>query len=216
MAFTVDEQYTDMGFGKKWQVDLYQESTRIASYGAGLEVDWTQVVSAIRNMTSKEARKFVGNILRTAGRKHIKKPVQEEIKQRYPGGKTYPRNKGRKSGWFKGKQYGPLWKDVKMSVYKNRNGVNVSLFSPKKGQNRWCVAMWLNDGTNERGNERSKYKYHSGSKTRSFLNASGRMSRGRIVPTHYFENIARAGLATAAESVPQDISRILAEKFNQK
>ena len=208
----IKEQF---GFTNSKQVELYKEAVRIANYGAGLEIDWTSVVSAIQNMTNKEARKFVGKCLRDAGRKYIRKPVQQEIKRRYPGGKVDPRNKGRKSGVLRGIQYGPLWKDVKMTVYKNRNGVNVSLFSPKKGQNRWCVAMWLNDGTNERRSSRSEYKYNTTTKGKDFVRARGQFNRGRITPSNYFETVARQGLFAASNSVAQDISHALANRFNQ-
>lgn len=204
------------GFTNSKQIELYKSAVRISNYGAGLEMDWTSVVNAIRNMSNKDARNFVGKMLRQAGRRYIKKPVQQEIKRRYPGGKVDPRNKGRKSGVLRGVQYGPLWKDVKMTVYKNRNGVNVSLFSPKKGQNRWCVAMWLNDGTNERRSSRSEYKYNTTTKGKDFIRAVGKYNRGRITPSNYFEAVARQGLFTASNSVAQDISRGLVDRFNRK
>ena len=188
--------------------------TRDIAVSYGLEVDWSQVVASINRMTNKDARSAVAKILRSSARKYIRKPVQAEVKKRYPGGKKYPKNKGRKSGMLKGVQYGPLYKDVKLSVYKNRRGVNVSLFSPKKGANRWCVLMWLNDGTHERGNKRSTYKYNKETKGKDFIRRNGNEYRGRIAPSDFFEEVAVGGLAEAANFSASEFGRVLVNRFN--
>jgi hypothetical protein len=182
--------------------------------GDGVQVDWSRVVSAIQRMDNKEAQKTVKSIMRKTGNK-IKKPVAEEIKRLYPGGKKYPRNKGRKTGVLRGVQYGPLFKDVKMSVYKNSKGVNVSLFSPKKKQNRWSVLMWLNDGTNERANKRSIYAKSAKSRKKVFLSSNGQ-NRGRIIPAHFFEQVAEQNLQSAADYSASEFSRMLVAQFNKK
>ena len=182
--------------------------------GDGVQVDWSRVVSAIQRMDNKEAQKTVKSIMRKTGNK-IKKPVAEEIKRLYPGGKKYPRNKGRKAGVLRGVQYGPLFKDVKMSVYKNSKGVNVSLFSPKKKQNRWSVLMWLNDGTNERANKRSIYAKSAKSRKKVFLSSNGQ-NRGRIIPAHFFERVAEQNLQSAADYSASEFSRMLVAQFNKK
>ena len=182
--------------------------------GDGVQVDWSRVVSAIQRMDNKEAQKTVKSIMRKTGNK-IKKPVAEEIKRLYPGGKKYPRNKGRKTGVLRGVQYGPLFKDVKMSVYKNSKGVNVSLFSPKKKQNRWSVLMWLNDGTNERANKRSIYAKSAKSRKKVFLSSNGQ-NRGRIIPVHFFEQVAEQNLQSAADYSASEFSRMLVAQFNKK
>ena len=182
--------------------------------GDGVQVDWSRVVSAIQRMDNKEAQKTVKSIMRKTGNK-IKKPVAEEIKRLYPGGKKYPRNKGRKAGVLRGVQYGPLFKDVKMSVYKNSKGVNVSLFSPKKKQNRWSVLMWLNDGTNERANKRSIYAKSAKSRKKVFLSSNGQ-NRGRIIPAHFCEQVAEQNLQSAADYSASEFSRMLVAQFNKK
>lgn len=181
--------------------------------GNGVSVDWSKVVASFQRMTNADARKAAKQIMRKAGNK-IKKPVQEVIKQRYPGGKKYPRNKGRKSGMLKGVQYGSLYKDVKMSVYKNAKGVNVSLFSPKQKQNRWCVLMWLNDGTNERGAQRSIYTKTSKSRRKQFASSSG-MNRGKLSPAKFFEDVAQGNTNSAAEFAAVEFERKLVQQFNK-
>ena len=181
----------------------------------GMSVDWSKVVSAINRMTNNDARKAVRSVLRKAGNQ-IKKPVANEVKRLYPGGKHYPRNKGRKSGVLRGVKYGPLYKDVKMSVYKSVKGVNVSIFSPRKGQNRWCVLMWQNDGTNERANKRSIYTKVSKSRKKVFLSTNGNQSRGRIQPAHFFEDVAQAQLNQAANYAANEFSRVLVAQYNKQ
>ena len=182
--------------------------------GDGVSVDWSQVVAALNRMNNNDARKAVKSIMRKTGNR-IKKPVASEVKRLYPGNKKYPRNPGRKSGMLRGVKYGPLYRDVKMSVYKNAKGVNVSLFSPKKGNNRWAVLMWQNDGTNERGIKRSTYIKTSQSRKRVFYSANGN-SRGRIQPSHFFEETAQANLQSAADFSAKEFSRVLVDQFNKK
>ena len=181
--------------------------------GTGMSVDWTRVVASLQRMTNNDARKAVRQIKRKAGTK-IRKPIQADIKQRYPGGKKYPRNKGRKKGMLRGVQYGPLYKDVKMSVYKNSKGVNVSLFSPKQKQNRWCVLMWLNDGTNQRSSQRSIYTKISKSRKKLFLATNG-MNRGRLNPVRFFESVAQSNVQSASEYAAQEFERKLVQQFNK-
>lgn len=181
----------------------------------GMSVDWSQVVSAINRMNSNDARKAVRSVLRKTGNK-IKKPVASQIKRLYPGGKRYPRNKGRKAGMLRGVKYGPLYRDVKMSVYRNVKGVNVSIFSPKRGKNRWCVLIWQNDGTNERANKRSIYAKVSRSRKKVFLATNGNQSRGRIQPAHFFEDMAASQLQQAASYSAGEFSRVLVQQYNRQ
>ena len=181
----------------------------------GMSVDWSKVVSALNRMTNYDARKAMRSVLRKAGNQ-IKKPVANEVKRLYPGGKYYPRNKGRKAGVLRGVKYGPLYKDVKMSVYKSVKGVNVSIFSPRKGQNRWCVLMWQNDGTNERANKRSIYTKVAKTRKKVFLSTNGNQSRGRIQPAHFFENVAQAQLNQAANYAANEFSRVLVAQYNKQ
>ena len=102
-----------------------------------------------------------------------------------------------------------------MSVYKNSKGVNVSLFSPKKKQNRWSVLMWLNDGTNERASKRSIYAKSANSRKKVFLSSNGQ-NRGRITPAHFFEQVAEKNLQSAADYSASEFSRMLVAQFNKK
>lgn len=214
MSYSVyDPSGTMREFAELEQFSTFMR-TRDIAVNYGLVVDWSQVVASINRMTNKDARSAVAKILRSSARKYIRQPVQKEVKRRYPGNKKYPKNKGRKSGMLKGVQYGPLYKDVKLSVYKNRRGVNVSLFSPKKGANRWCVLMWLNDGTHERGNKRSTYKYKKETKRKDFIRRNGNEYRGKIAPSDFFQEVAVGGLQQASNFAASEFGRVLVNRFN--
>lgn len=192
----------------------------IGSGSDGVSIDWSDTVAAIQRMDPKNARKLVKRVLREAG-KVIKVPVQQEIKRLYPGGKFYPRDPNRKPGMFKGQKRDPLYKAVKVYVYKNAHGLNVNIYPPKKKRDVGLVlAEWLEAGTDERGHKRSTYKSvtlkggHK-SKHRYFTNYNGQY-RGRISPAHYFDRTANENLGRAADYAEAEFPKKLADQFNNK
>ena len=232
--------FTDYKTGNSWGFENTEQWQQFSKQyyelnGSGIEVDWSAVARSIRNMTNNDARKAVKRIIRQSANK-IKKPVQAEIKSRYPGGKKYPKNPGRKSGYLRGKHYGPLYKDVKVSVYKNAQGASVSLFSPKNpAKNRWCVLIWQNDGTEERTAKRSIYQkattyghkswWWNGQMRHSYQRKNGKMSflanreapsRGRLSPSHFFETTAQASLNQSADFAAAEFQRVFVTQFNKQ
>lgn len=198
MAFTEDLGYVVIGSGSD-----------------GVSIDWSDTVAALQRMDPKNTRKLVKKVLREAA-KAIKIPVQQDIKRLYPGGKFYPRDPNRKPGMFKGQKRDPLYKAVKICVYKNAHGVNVNLFPPKKKRDVGLVlAEWLESGTEERGHKRSTYKSKNKSKHRYFTGYNGQY-RGRISPAHFFDRTANENLERAAEIAEQEFQNKLAEQFNKK
>lgn len=175
-----------------------------------------------------------------AGATVIKKREQERVKQihckspefknKYPGRKRkYPNQKGHVHGMLRGVDYGALTKDIKVRVYRNGGGANVSLYSQKK-QNRWCVLMWLNEGTSPRGTKRSTYQntYDYGYKqwrykgqtyvsmrraTGKAFAASNGANRGQIPAMEYFLPTAKAALAEADMKVGKRLVEGICKNF---
>ena len=187
----------------------------------GVTYDFSEVKDALERIDGKSLKKTFKKIFRQAGNK-IKKPIQAKVKTH-----PWPRKRGEykerpNSGILKGKYYGPLWKDVKMSVYKNAKGVNVSLFENKKKDNRWCVLMWLNDGTEERGNARSTYeKTATGKRFKHYNTREGiyrfnyhfGVYRGKIRSSHFFEQTAGSAVTSAEGWASSEFGKRIIEAY---
>ena len=186
----------------------------------GLSIDWSDTVAALERMDPKKTRSLVRRVLREAG-KVIELPVKQELKSLYPGGKKYPRDPNRKSGYFKGQKRKPLYRYARVYVYKNAHGVCVSIYPNRKRKRDIgdLLAEWLDAGTNERGSLRTTYKSRGirGHKTkkRYFTNYNGPY-RGRLSPANYFKPVANDALERAATHAEEAFQRNLVEQFNRK
>lgn len=125
--------------------------------------------------------------------------VRNRVRQDYPGGRRA------NSGVLRGVQYGPLYKDVKMTVYKSGEGANVSLFSRSK-PNRWCVLYWLNDGADRTG---SKAAYTR--KTGGHAPAD----RGTLPKRDFFAQAVGGAKSRAEQTLVKELPDAIVKQINK-
>lgn len=161
-----------------------------------IEIDTTDVQGMFDRMERKVLRPAWKKAFRKAGNVIVKN-VRQTIKQRWPGGKR------KDSGVLRNIQYGPLYKDVNMNVYKSGEGVNVNIFSNRKRTTRWCVLYWLNQGTSDR----TAYIRRGKKKP---------AGRGALAETNFFGRSAKAVANQAQEEVARAIPNAVEQSANKQ
>lgn len=151
------------------------------------DIDVRAVMTAIEGLKDNEFRGAV----RTAIRKSlaiVRSSVQVWVRRKYPGGRR------KNSGMLRGKKYGPLYKDVRLSVWKKQaKGGSVSLLEGRKA-NRVCVLRWLEESKDERVTEKGK-------------------SRGSL---REMDEFFQPAVATSIGKATQELNRLILEEVQKK
>ena len=135
----------------------------------------------------------------------VRKAVAQGIESVIPyrQGKDYHQH-----GMLRGKQYGPLKDDVKRSVSKDASGGSVSIYSPKNGDNRWCVLQWLNAGTLQRTTG-GRTRIGKNGETKFVKNGGQQGNRGSIKALNFFLPSAQSGVGAAETYILNETIKIL-------
>jgi hypothetical protein len=138
----------------------------------------------------------------------VRKSVAQGIESVIPyrQGKDYHQH-----GMLRGKQYGPLKDDVKRSVSKDASGGSVSIYSPKNGDNRWCVLQWLNAGTLERTTG-GRTRIGKNGETKFVKNGGQQGNRGSIKALNFFMPSAQSGVGAAETYILNETIKILTKQ----
>lgn len=138
----------------------------------------------------------------------VRKAVAQGIESVIPyrQGKDYHRH-----GMLRGKQYGPLKDDVKRSVSKDASGGSVSIYSPKNGDNRWCVLQWLNAGTLQRTTG-GRTRIGKNGETKFVKNGGQQGNRGSIKALNFFMPSAQSGVGAAETYILNETIKILTKQ----
>ena len=140
----------------------------------------------------------------------VRKSVAQGIESVIPyrQGKDYHQH-----GMLRGKQYGPLKDDVKRSVSKDASGGSVSIYSPKNGDNRWCVLQWLNAGTLQRTTGgRTRIGKNGETKFVANYNGSKQGNRGSLQALNFFMPSAQSGVGAAETYILNETIKILTKQ----
>lgn len=124
----------------------------------------------------------------------------------YRQGKDYHQH-----GMLRGKQYGPLKDDVKRSVSKDASGGSVSIYSPKNGDNRWCVLQWLNAGTLQRTTG-GRTRIGKNGETKFVKNGGQQGNRGSIKALNFFMPSAQSGVGATETYILNETIKILTKQ----
>lgn len=165
-----------------------------------IDINTEDVNKMFAGMEKDALRPAFKKAFRQAG-KVLLSAVQGVVKQKYPGGKRAD------SGKLRGVQYGPLCEDVKMGIYKNGEGVNVSIFSNRKRQNRWCVLYWLNNGADRTG---AKSAY-----TR-MTNGHAPSARGVLSPSNFFSTAISGAKSKAEQTLMKALPEEVIKQANKR
>lgn len=135
----------------------------------------------------------------------VRKSVAQGIESVIPyrQGKDYHQH-----GMLRGKTYGPLKDDVKRSVSKDASGGSVSIYSPKNGDNRWCVLQWLNAGTLQRTTG-GRTRIGKNGETKFVKNGGQQGNRGSIKALNFFLPSAQSGVGAAETYILNETIKIL-------
>ena len=138
----------------------------------------------------------------------VRKSVAQGIESVIPyrQGKDYHQH-----GMLRGKQYGPLKDDVKRSVSKDASGGSVSIYSPKNGDNRWCVLQWLNAGTLQRTTG-GRTRIGKNGETKFVKNGGQQGNRGSIKALNFFMPSAQSGVGAAETYILNETIKILTKQ----
>lgn len=138
----------------------------------------------------------------------VRKAVAQGIESVIPyrQGKDYHQH-----GMLRGKQYGPLKDDVKRSVSKDASGGSVSIYSPKNGDNRWCVLQWLNAGTLQRTTG-GRTRIGKNGETKFVKNGGQQGNRGSIKALNFFLPSAQSGVGAAETYILNETIKILTKQ----
>ena len=138
----------------------------------------------------------------------VRKSVAQGIESVIPyrQGKDYHQH-----GVLRGKQYGPLKDDVKRSVSKDASGGSVSIYSPKNGDNRWCVLQWLNAGTLQRTTG-GRTRIGKNGETKFVKNGGQQGNRGSIKALNFFLPSAQSGVGAAETYILNETIKILTKQ----
>lgn len=120
-------------------------------------VDWSQFRDMVRGLTGQELRRAIDKAVRKSS-KLIQKGVADEIKSQWPN--SGGRKKRTKAGWFTTR---PIWRDVKIAVWRKSVGSTISLYSSRHPDSRAYVLRYLNSPTGERRTLSGKYRGAVGS-----------------------------------------------------
>jgi hypothetical protein len=157
-----------------------------------------------------DPKKHVGEINNVVfdGLGLVRKSVAQGIESVIPyrQGKDYHQH-----GVLRGKQYGPLKDDVKRSVSKDASGGSVSIYSPKNGDNRWCVLQWLNAGTLERTTG-GRTRIGKNGETKFVKNGGQQGNRGSIKALNFFMPSAQSGVGAAETYILNETIKILTKQ----
>ena len=138
----------------------------------------------------------------------VRKSVAQGIESVIPyrQGKDYHQH-----GMLRGKEYGPLKDDVKRSVSKDASGGSVSIYSPKNGDNRWCVLQWLNAGTLQRTTG-GRTRIGKNGETKFVKNGGQQGNRGSIKALNFFMPSAQSGVGAAETYILNETIKILTKQ----
>ena len=138
----------------------------------------------------------------------VRKAVAQGIESVIPyrQGKDYHQH-----GMLRGKEYGPLKDDVKRSVSKDASGGSVSIYSPKNGDNRWCVLQWLNAGTLQRTTG-GRTRIGKNGETKFVKNGGQQGNRGSIKALNFFMPSAQSGVGAAETYILNETIKILTKQ----
>lgn len=138
----------------------------------------------------------------------VRKSVAQGIESVIPyrQGKDYHQH-----GMLRGKTYGPLKDDVKRAVSKDASGGSVSIYSPKNGDNRWCVLQWLNAGTLQRTTG-GRTRIGKNGETKFVKNGSQVGNRGSLQALNFFLPSAQSGIGGAETYILNETIKILTKQ----
>ena len=176
-----------------------------------METITTQGMEEVLNQIElADPQKHVGEINNVVfnGLGLVRKAVAQGIESVIPyrQGKDYHQH-----GMLRGKQYGPLKDDVKRSVSKDASGGSVSIYSPKNGDNRWCVLQWLNAGTLQRTTG-GRTRIGKNGETKFVKNGGQQGNRGSIKALNFFMPSAQSGVGAAETYILNETIKILTKQ----
>ena len=176
-----------------------------------MEAITTQGMEEVLNQIEmSDPKKHVGEINNVVfdGLGLVRKSVAQGIESVIPyrQGKDYHQH-----GMLRGKQYGPLKDDVKRSVSKDASGGSVSIYSPKNGENRWCVLQWLNAGTLQRTTG-GRTRIGKNGETKFVKNGGQQGNRGSIKALNFFMPSAQSGVGAAETYILNETIKILTKQ----
>lgn len=176
-----------------------------------MEAITTQGMEEVLNQIElADPQKHVGEINNVVfdGLGLVRKSVAQGIESVIPyrQGKDYHQH-----GMLRGKQYGPLKDDVKRSVSKDASGGSVSIYSPKNGDNRWCVLQWLNAGTLQRTTG-GRTRIGKNGETKFVKNGGQQGNRGSIKALNFFMPSAQSSVGAAETYILNETIKILTKQ----
>ena len=176
-----------------------------------METITTQGMEEVLNQIElADPKKHVGEINNVVfdGLGLVRKVVAQGIESVIPyrQGKDYHQH-----GMLRGKEYGPLKDDVKRSVSKDASGGSVSIYSPKNGDNRWCVLQWLNAGTLQRTTG-GRTRIGKNGETKFVKNGGQQGNRGSIKALNFFMPSAQSGVGAAETYILNETIKILTKQ----
>ena len=164
----------------------------------------------LNQIEMSDPKKHVGEINNVVfdGLGLVRKSVAQGIESVIPyrQGKDYHQH-----GMLRGKTYGPLKDDVKRSVSKDASGGSVSIYSPKNGENRWCVLQWLNAGTLQRTTG-GRTRIGKNGETKFVKNGGQQGNRGSIKALNFFLPSAQSGVGAAETYILNETIKILTKQ----
>ena len=163
-----------------------------------VDIDTREAERMFDALDVKSMRKTLKSSVRR-GALTVRRSVQSEVKSRFGTGRTgFVRAKGKgrlKAVNVRGilRVARPLYKDVKMFVYKKALGANVSILNGRYW-NRAYILRFLNQGTDERKTDKG-YR------------------RGRLKGLHFFEPSAESGQKKADKELRADLDKAIIKAY---